>query len=440
MHENAKILFLDAPDDVLIHRYEGTAAATPSRRPPWPIRSPSERAAAAVDPRRRRHRHRHRLHQHQSAALAHRRDLHRAQRRGRRLRVSLVSFGYSNGMPRDVDLVFDCRFLPNPHWIDELATPDRASTSRWRDYVLDQEEAQHFLHDVVSMLEWQIPAFAKEGKSYLSIAIGCTGGRHRSGGHRRGDPSTPRTSQRRLSPRHRSMRVVAVGGGHGTAVSLRALRELSPDVTGVVSVADDGGSTGRLRAMLNVAAVGDLRMCLGALADPRTPSPPSFEHRFNVGELNGHAVGNLLLVGLIDATGDLEESVRRRRPGHGRHRDDRAGEPRGRRPGRHHRRGQSRGARPRWRAPRRSDISASSRPRRPRRSRRVEAIEHADVILIGPGSLFTSVLAACVVPGITQALAGTSARKIYVANLHPEVPETAGFTLQDHVDALRATA
>ncbi len=79
------------------------------------------------------------------------------------------------------------------------------------------------------------------------------------------------------------MRVVAVGGGHGTAVSLRALRRVSDDVTGVVSVADDGGSTGRLRALLNVAAVGDLRKCLVALADPANPLAASFEHRFSVG-------------------------------------------------------------------------------------------------------------------------------------------------------------
>lgn len=105
------------------------------------------------------------------------------------------------------------------------------------------------------------------------------------------------------------MKVVAVGGGHGTAVSLRALKLISEDVTGVVSVADDGGSTGRLRALLNVAAVGDLRKCLVALADPENPLTASFEHRFSVGELSGHAVGNLLLVGLLDATGNLEESV-----------------------------------------------------------------------------------------------------------------------------------
>ena len=231
------------------------------------------------------------------------------------------------------------------------------------------------------------------------------------------------------------MKVVAVGGGHGTAVSLRALRRVSDDVTGVVSVADDGGSTGRLRAMLNVAAVGDLRKCLGALADPHNPLTQSFEHRFNVGELAGHTVGNLLLVGLIDATGDLEESVRA------------AGQVLGVTgtivPASCEgvvlvastEEGDTRGQ---------SEVMKSSTIRRIRVEpanaaapfAAVETIERADLVLIGPGSLFTSVLAACVVPGITQALAGTKARKVYVANLREQVPETEGFTLQDHVDAL----
>ena len=95
------------------------------------------------------------------------------------MRVSIISFGYSNGIPRDVDLVFDCRFLPNPHWIEELR-PLSGLDPSVSEYVLEKEDAQHFLKDVVGMLEWQIPAFESEGKSYLSIAIGCTGGRHRS--------------------------------------------------------------------------------------------------------------------------------------------------------------------------------------------------------------------------------------------------------------------
>jgi uncharacterized cofD-like protein len=231
------------------------------------------------------------------------------------------------------------------------------------------------------------------------------------------------------------MKFVAVGGGHGTAVSLRALKRLSANVTGVVSVADDGGSTGRLRAMLNVAAVGDLRKCLVALADPDNPLTASFEHRFTVGELSGHAVGNLLLVGLIDATGDLEESVRALAQVMGvtgtivpassvgvvlvATTED----------------GETRGQ---TEVARTSSIRRISvEPERPAAPiAAVEAIERADVVVIGPGSLFTSVIAACVIPGITQALAGTSAKKVYVANLHTETPETEGFTLQDHLDAL----
>jgi uncharacterized cofD-like protein len=231
------------------------------------------------------------------------------------------------------------------------------------------------------------------------------------------------------------MKLVAVGGGHGTAVSLRALKQLADDVTGVVSVADDGGSTGRLRALLNVAAVGDIRKCLVALADPENPLTTSFEHRFAVGELRGHTVGNLLLVGLVDATGNLEESVTALAQLMGVKGTIVPASSEGvvllamteEGPTR----GQSKVARSS--TIRRVSVEPSSPPAP---IVAVEAIERADVVLIGPGSLFTSVLAACVVPGITQALAGTRATRIYVANLHPELPETEGYSLQDHVDAL----
>jgi uncharacterized cofD-like protein len=188
--------------------------------------------------------------------------------------------------------------------------------------------------------------------------------------------------------------------------------------------------------MLNVAAVGDLRKCLVALADPNNPLTTSFEHRFSVGELSGHAVGNLLLVGLLDATGNLEESVAALGlvmgvtgvivpasvDGVVLLATTEEGATRGQ-----------------------SEVARSSTIRRlslepanaAASTTAVEAIERADVVLIGPGSLFTSVLAACVVPGITQALAGTKAKKIYVANLRTQLPETEDFDLQDHVDALR---
>jgi uncharacterized cofD-like protein len=228
---------------------------------------------------------------------------------------------------------------------------------------------------------------------------------------------------------------VAIGGGHGTAVTLRALRRLTDEVTAVVSVADDGGSTGRLRAMLDVAAVGDLRKCLAALADPANPLARHLEHRFASGDLEGHALGNLLLAGLIDATGDLEGSVRdagrllgvtgRVLPASTRGVTlvARTGE------------GRTEGQ---------SDIAASGTIRlitvepvgvgAPDSA--LEAISSADLIVIGPGSLYTSVLAACVVPGIPEALGATMATRVFVANLHEQVPETSGYSLFDHVDAL----
>lgn len=178
LHDRVQILFLDAPDDVLIARYEANR-----RRHPFPGATLAESLAT------------------ERALLQTIRDaadlvidtgpLNPNQLRRRiaesfgadggtgEMKVSLMSFGYANGIPRDVDLVFDCRFLPNPHWIEELR-PLSGLDQPVADYVLGQEAAQHFLADVTGMLAWQIPAFVAEGKSYLSVAIGCTGGRHRS--------------------------------------------------------------------------------------------------------------------------------------------------------------------------------------------------------------------------------------------------------------------
>ncbi|MDE3008478.1 MAG: RNase adapter RapZ [Acidobacteriota bacterium] len=178
LHESAKILFLDASDEVLIHRYEGNRRRHPFPAPTLADSIKGERA---------------RLQSIRDAAdvVFDTGSLNTNQLRrrivetfsdastGETMRVALVSFGYSYGIPRDVDLVFDCRFLPNPHW-DEDLRPLTGLDEPVAEFVLNQEPAQHFLRDVSQLLEWQIPAFAAEGKSYLSIAIGCTGGRHRS--------------------------------------------------------------------------------------------------------------------------------------------------------------------------------------------------------------------------------------------------------------------
>ncbi len=95
------------------------------------------------------------------------------------METSVVSFGYKHGLPLDVDLVLDCRFLPNPHWIPELR-PLSGLDQPVREFILGQPQAIEFLDRLEELLAFLLPAYANEGKSYLSIAIGCTGGQHRS--------------------------------------------------------------------------------------------------------------------------------------------------------------------------------------------------------------------------------------------------------------------
>jgi RNase adapter protein RapZ len=95
------------------------------------------------------------------------------------LQVDIVSFGFKHGLPLDVDLVFDCRFLPNPHWVDELRPLD-GRDAPVREYVMSQDDAKAYLAELQRLFELTLPAYEREGKAYLSIALGCTGGRHRS--------------------------------------------------------------------------------------------------------------------------------------------------------------------------------------------------------------------------------------------------------------------
>jgi len=95
------------------------------------------------------------------------------------LQVSLISFGFKYGSPRDADLVLDVRFLPNPHWIDDLR-PLPGTDDRVRTYVRGQQTYREFMRRLRAMLGFMVPGYVAEGKSYLTVAIGCTGGRHRS--------------------------------------------------------------------------------------------------------------------------------------------------------------------------------------------------------------------------------------------------------------------
>ncbi|MHB8330265.1 MAG: gluconeogenesis factor YvcK family protein, partial [Acidimicrobiales bacterium] len=106
-----------------------------------------------------------------------------------------------------------------------------------------------------------------------------------------------------------SPRVVAIGGGHGLAATLMATRRFASKITAVVSVADDGGSSGRLRRQLGIVPPGDLRKCLVALAEPGSLLASAFENRFESDDLEGHALGNLVIAGLVVATGDVQAGL-----------------------------------------------------------------------------------------------------------------------------------
>ncbi len=229
--------------------------------------------------------------------------------------------------------------------------------------------------------------------------------------------------------------VVAVGGGHGTAVTLRAARRYAGTLTGIVSVADDGGSSGRLRELLNVVALGDIRKCLVALADEDSALAAAFERRYDEGELAGHALGNLILLGLVDATGDLVQGVREAAVLLGANGDVlpattepvvlKAESAQGTVAGQV----AVMGTGDLWAV---SLVPEDAQPP----PLAVERILQADQIVIGPGSLFTSVLAAVSVRGIAEAVASTNAQVVYVCNLRPQVPETAGYDVAAHIAAL----
>jgi len=173
-----RVLFLDAPDDVLVRRFEGTR-----RRHPLAARGVEE---SILDERRLLEPLRSR-----ADVVVDTGELNTNQLRQRILEIfgdrvaeghmqtSILSFGYKHGVPLDVDLLFDCRFLPNPYWVDELR-PLSGLDPPVREYVLGRPETLDFLSRVDDLLTMLVPAFVREGKSYLTVAMGCTGGRHRS--------------------------------------------------------------------------------------------------------------------------------------------------------------------------------------------------------------------------------------------------------------------
>ncbi|MFZ9987689.1 MAG: gluconeogenesis factor YvcK family protein [Candidatus Nanopelagicales bacterium] len=237
-------------------------------------------------------------------------------------------------------------------------------------------------------------------------------------------------------------RVVALGGGHGLSVTLAALRQLGVEPTAIAGTGDDGGSSGRLRAHLGVPPPGDLRMALAALADEGLWLRV-LQHRFGgSGDVEGHALGNLILVALWEETGDLVAGL------------DRLGAVLGVR-GRvlpnclepvvvvadvidaggdkREVRGQARLTAGEGRIQ-----GLRLEPPAPRECpEAVSAIAQATHVVIGPGSWFTSVLTHTLVPAIDQALRETRARITLIANAGPQAGETEGFTTLRYLESWR---
>jgi uncharacterized cofD-like protein len=235
--------------------------------------------------------------------------------------------------------------------------------------------------------------------------------------------------------------VVAVGGGHGLAATIRAARRYAGRTTAIVSTADDGGSTGRLRAAIDMPAPGDVRRCIEAMAGDRgCLLNTALEYRFAGSDVEGHALGNLLLAGLHAVSGDFVAAVDEvsRLAGV----DPRVGRvvPATVDPvvlhaevaGGGRVRGQVAVARTEG-----LDRLAVEPPGARVPPAAVRALAGADQVVLGPGSLFTSVLAAAVVDGVRDALARSPARRVYVCNLRAELAETRGYDVAAHVATLR---
>jgi UPF0042 nucleotide-binding protein len=173
-----RVLFLDASDDVLIRRFEGTRRRHPQAArgvvdsvadERLLLRGLRDRADLVIDTGE--------LNTNQLRARL--MEVFGGEEPGSTMRTSILSFGFKHGVPLDVDLMFDCRFLPNPYW-DESLRSHSGLEPPVRKYVLDRPETSKFLDKLDDLLTMLIPAYIREGKSYLTVAMGCTGGRHRS--------------------------------------------------------------------------------------------------------------------------------------------------------------------------------------------------------------------------------------------------------------------
>jgi RNase adapter protein RapZ len=321
-----KIVFLDADDDVIIKRYEENRrphplggdtivdAITAERKMTEPLK---EMADVVIDTSGLNV---HQLREHMTTMFS-------EQETPRPMRVSIRSFGYKHGAPRDADLLFDVRFVPNPHWVPELRPlrgtdadvrsmsskpkgPPSSSTGR---------RAARFPHPAVRGGVEVIPHHRNRLHGWASPVGGDRRGAGRKAatsrcegvgpppGHRQ-VTTQPETDLAPLLLAPNGPTVVALGGGHGQAAALEAIQTYAGQITALVTVADNGGSSGRL-TRLGIPPPGDIRRCLLALTPEPSLWSELFAYRFEGGDLHDHSLGNLILVGLTDMFGDFPTAV-----------------------------------------------------------------------------------------------------------------------------------
>jgi uncharacterized cofD-like protein len=237
---------------------------------------------------------------------------------------------------------------------------------------------------------------------------------------------------------HRGPKIVAIGGGTGLSNLLRGLKDYSAKITAIVTVADDGGSSGRLRREIGVLPPGDIRNCLAALADEEKLLTELFQYRFQAGDgLMGHSFGNLFLTAMSDIAGDLEQAIAASSKvlavrgevlpatlsdvslwaelADGRRIE-----------------GESSITKANGKI-----IKIGCTPANPPAlPRAVEGLREADFIIIGPGSLYTSVIPNLLVPEIADAIANSEVPRIYVCNIMTQPGETDGYSVADHIRAI----
>jgi uncharacterized cofD-like protein len=241
-------------------------------------------------------------------------------------------------------------------------------------------------------------------------------------------------------------RVVALGGGTGLSTMLRGLKKYTGNLTAIVTVADDGGSSGKLRAEYRILPPGDFRQCITALADVEPLMTTLFQHRFKEGSLNGHSFGNLFIMAMAEITGDFEHAIRESgrvlavrgqivpstlrdvtliaEMADGQTRIGESSIP--------HANGDAEGNGAVATAIKRVFLQ----PEPTINPEAEEAILNAEMIIVGPGSLYTSILPNLVVDGMAEALKASPAIKVFVCNVATQPGETDAFRVSDHLEAI----